>query len=902
MKEEKSLIEVNERKKGIKHIVKDLIEIIKSKANKNYILTENSPESLKKNRELIIRTIKKHYNYLDKVSEDILLEELKQEKLPVNGIIKTAFEKGYIINSQSAKIFLGENAKNAIIEYVEMQKKDESIKSIYNRNKSETIVNISMMLRYLDESILEDKKFEEKLINKIIEKNYKIDEESPKFIKNNDKLALMYYRDLLEKNKEEIVNSNIIDTSLLENKRFVEGYIDLLKEKGIDSETIIKTLTYNKECTDTFKSNLDVFQIYFEKLTPSNLKDFFDRFYSEQELSQVLQNKEKLYGKFSRFAEMYSKDKTIIETFNGKMLDERYKNIPEYKMEIITRIPEFQEMLSKLNQFQYSLYSKITQKIGENTGRWNRFERNIVRNLSDGYYDDLIKDMFEEGKNGNKISKEDIDTLTLLLSKENRYLKSNFEQWDKKDGLDDKQIGNEKINYSNNIFNITKKRELEVYDKIRELVCDTVLVNPKLDDEELTGPLNKYIKKFEQLDEIDRIKMALLEKYYNMDLVEAEKIVNSFSADIENIQPKDEYQTAIIEQIKAIKNIYECGDMKKLNEVGNLDTILETDLSTSTYLIEEAKDLYAEKYKDILYMPKNEETIGETEYNGKKIIMYDAGTDIAMITKTLNHLDSNSKEIWNKMNNSRGKLRYYTCTSYTTDENITKQNENKQVILGFGDSTKEYSFDGMFPADVGTPFERDMVYQDPVGSSYVLPSTLEMETDDRYNEIVINTIGFDENGKMKKMQPDYVLYVKENSDVELENMENDELWEKTKKTASEFEIPIVVVDKEKIKQSEKEKIAILSEKIIEDEDAKSIPKFVKKVEHYISRYGIEDILEYAPEKTIKIYKKIAEEEKNRKMKGKQVPNIENIIASELNREDLLKRQDEIKNTIGDEGR
>lgn len=99
VKQEKSLVEVRNDRKGIRKIVNNVVELIKSKVNKNYILSESSPEFLRRNKELILKTIKRDYRYLDQVPDDILLEELLQQSLPTNGIIDTAFKSGYVLTA-----------------------------------------------------------------------------------------------------------------------------------------------------------------------------------------------------------------------------------------------------------------------------------------------------------------------------------------------------------------------------------------------------------------------------------------------------------------------------------------------------------------------------------------------------------------------------------------------------------------------------------------------------------------------------------------------------------------------------------------------------------------------------------------------------------------------------------
>ena len=97
------------------------------------------------------------------------------------------------------------------------------------------------------------------------------------------------------------------------------------------------------------------------------------------------------------------------------------------------------------------------------------------------------------------------------------------------------------------------------------------------------------------------MKLALLEKYYNMDLKEAENIIHMFAMDIDNVSANDDQQASIIEQIKAIKNIFECADINVLSQVSELDVLVQTDLSTSTYLIEQTKEMFEQKYQENLY-------------------------------------------------------------------------------------------------------------------------------------------------------------------------------------------------------------------------------------------------------------------------------------------------------------
>lgn len=914
MEKEKSLIAKSD-KRGIKKIVNNVVEFIKSKVNKDYILSESSPEFLKQNRDLILKTIKANVLYLDQVSDDILIEELLQQQLPSNGIIDTAFKRGYTLGKDSAHILVSEHAQKAILQYVEMQKNtnDNTVRdNLFIRRTLGSQWKIPYLLENLDESLLQDVEFREKLLDLAIEKGYKITEFSPMHLKQNARLAENYYRDLLENDIDGILNKNILTPELLRNKNFLEGYINLLKQKGIDDESIVNSLTYSQECTNALKNDLGLFQSVFEAITPANLEKFFNKFFGDKELESVLTNSQDLQGKLLKVSQLYAKDNTILQSLNGELLKDQYQNIPNYKMQLIAKNSKFQDRILQLNDYEYSIYSKITQLVAQKTDRWNRFEKNIVENLSDGYYGELISDLYEQAKQGNKITAKDLETLTFLLSKQcssksffDEYLTDSY----KSQGMDEKSIKQEEIRYSNNVFNITNKKELEHFEEIKELVCDTILTNPSLDDKQLTAPISKYLGHFNQLSELDRMKIALLQKYYNMDLKEASNIVNKFSSDIDSISVNDDYQANIIEQIKAIKNIFESKDINILSQIGDLDIIVQTDLSSSTYLVEETKEMFEQLYKENLYMPKEDEKIGNTTYNGKDIEIFEANTDFAIIVKRVGATNENSQDIWNRMTKDgeygRKDLRYYTSTSYMTNENLLNQDNEIEITFGFAQGTNSYSFDAIYPHDAHTPFYGgDDIYNDLDGS-YMIPSTLEMNTDNRYNEVVINTLGIDEHGQMTKMQPDYIVYVKGQSDMDLEGLENDTVWEKSKKAASEFGIPIVVIDREKVKQSEKAKIANMSEELKGKPNSNDVLRFVKKVEHYISRYGVESILEYAPQDKMNFLRKYIDEKRIEEQSNISVPNVKtaNAIKQSTNsRQDILRRQDKLKekNIIGEE--
>lgn len=243
-----------------------------------------------------------------------------------------------------------------------MQKDNSQKNNMFEHNKSDTQSRLLSILEYLDESLLLDVDFKNRLLNLAIEKGYKIKESSRTYLKQNIILAENYYIALLENNnKDGLLNANILSQELIKNKNFLQNYINLLSKKGIDNETIISTLTHNEECISVFKTDIGLFQLVFEQITPSNLEKFFNKFFSKEEIKDIFVNQDKLNGKLLQISRLYAKDSTVLQSLNGELLGEKYQDIPNYKMQLIAKNPKFQSEILELNDYEYSLYIKMTQ-------------------------------------------------------------------------------------------------------------------------------------------------------------------------------------------------------------------------------------------------------------------------------------------------------------------------------------------------------------------------------------------------------------------------------------------------------------------------------------------------------------------------------------------------------------
>ena len=186
MSDNNALVEKTKEKNGLRKIINSFTEFVKSRLNKDYILTENSPDFLRKNRKLILKTIERNPEYLNKVDENLLLEELMQQQLPINGIIDTAFKNRYRLDKDSLGILKGDKAKIAIMQYIKMD------------NRS--LKDISVALSNLDRELFLDTEFKEKLFDTVLEKGWNIEPNSPEYLRHEPRLAERYYVELIKNN------------------------------------------------------------------------------------------------------------------------------------------------------------------------------------------------------------------------------------------------------------------------------------------------------------------------------------------------------------------------------------------------------------------------------------------------------------------------------------------------------------------------------------------------------------------------------------------------------------------------------------------------------------------------------------------------------------------------------
>ena len=811
-------------------------EYIKSKLDKSYILNSNSPQSLKKNKELVLRTVKKNAYYIDEIEQSLFDDPIFRQQ-----IVDIAIQNGYKL-SKNSPLFLKEN-------------KDLIKLSIEDPITAYSIYDLEL-------SVAEDKKFINELV-KISSKDerhfdrFSSANELPQYLKTNEEYILKRYELMIQNGQG--INSLLISKDLISNNpEFIADFINLLNNNGINFS--IDSLLETEELKNEIKNNPNCIETLL-KNTPKKVGETLNKLFTKEE-QKAFMNKENLPSSLSELAALYKEEPNIINTASFELFEKPLSNLNEYTKYLFASYEKGQEELLEMPLDKRELFVMLSNYASNSVGDSNRIIHGIFKNMNNENYAELINEFRTSITNAENVLSDDIARLASLLSS------YSFD---------------ETATETKNSFNITSIQELRNYDNIKNGACDYIISDQSLTSLNTHPEIQKYVEKFLSLNNLDRLKNAFLEKHFCLSLEYAKKINEKYGSNIENMP--DNYA---INQVKLVKSIVETSTAEDLRTLMNIP-IPQSSLIDSMLLEEQVKDAFRDEYLKELTSIDEKDKIGSTLYNDKNIDIYEK-EDMNLITKYIRK--HSSKELWNSNLTDEGLLRYETCCSYSTNENLPYRCGETMVMVGFNTNIKNYSLDSVYESDVHSTMS-DGIYVDYDNAKYMSPEDLNIQTDDNYNEVNFKTITLDSNGKLTHLQPDFVIYIKEKTDTSLSELESDEIWTATRDIAIEFDIPIVIFDKEKIKNKEILSIKEMSE-LNNDKIALS-----SKISHYIARYGQEEINKIISKEKQEEIKQEAKKEKEKPKKTIGLNEYKTIVEKqwEIKKHQPQKTKEEIVNTM-----
>ena len=270
-------------------------------------------------------------------------------------------------------------------------------------------------------------------------------------------------------NKEKMQALEISDDGVAE-------LIKIVNNKG--PEFIIECIN-NKEKWKLNESAISLLKQKNEtEFIKENLKIFFKGYgFEEKDIS----------SKAEILEQMYEINDVVYQNLDFRLLDNKYlKLLGEDKINQIGCYPEVQELVLKLNEKNLKAWAKCIDTYMHNNGteEWTVIANEILNNLSNGQYDDLIENI-------DNLDNADINKLIKVLQREN-------------------------------VFEIKCEKDLENFELIKQQRCDKLI----------------------QSSEIKNKKNAVLEKLFGTDDGYAESLLRRYGQGIDSL-PESEAKNFI---------------------------------------------------------------------------------------------------------------------------------------------------------------------------------------------------------------------------------------------------------------------------------------------------------------------------------------------------------------------
>ena len=265
-------------------------------------------------------------------------------------------------------------------------------------------------------------------------------------------------------NKEKMQALKISDDGVAElieivNNKGSESIIECINNKKLN-ESAISLLKQKKE-TEFIKENLKIF--------------FMGYGFEEKDIS----------SKAEILEQMYEINDEVYQKLDFRLLDNKYlRLLGEDKINQIGCYPEVQELVLKLNEKNLKAWAKCIDTYMHNNGteEWTVIANEILNNLSNGQYDDLIENI-------DNLDNADINKLIKVLQREN-------------------------------LFGIKCEKDLENFELIKQQRCDKLIQSSEIGDK----------------------KLAVLEKLFGTDDGYAESLLRRYEQGINSLpesEPKN---------------------------------------------------------------------------------------------------------------------------------------------------------------------------------------------------------------------------------------------------------------------------------------------------------------------------------------------------------------------------
>ncbi len=552
--------------------------------------------------------------------------------------------------------------------------------------------------------------------------------------------------------------------------------IKAIKIDEDDKNKIMQLISEKMDKGETFYTEENMVEVFMKKLPQSNLEFAkISKALQEKVKKDILERRDKVEGinykkilnSFTRYTDMsnflYCYEQGIftdekIETLkkalkeNSKALvntnftifkDEIYKTFGEEFILYALKFPNISTQLDILSKENLELMQIVANKVRQ------KQELSESVNLAKGLIEYFTNNCYEI--NVDRVTEEISANLIDSALRNNKSKR------------DEKIIA---VSYSENYENDLEEKFNEKYEEAINY------------DEN-----KKSLRIGNRETKLDKLKNLYLNKYFSISIKEANSILEMYAGDIEKLNSeKAKKFIQSITKVLEIQNI-EALDFSKFHNQ-NIEEIEE--------IKSEMEREYALSYTEELAKTKKEldSTLKRTviEYNGKNILQIEPGeafnlllhsTDSGFISEVKRAEHENLKEKWKTSDNT---FNHIISMTYVNQDfmGMTPVGENG-IMYGFT-SVDSKNIKMMGNTDINT-FSNEFGYS-AVQKKYLTAKSMPYNSRRVYSEIAI---------ERKEIKPDYVIIFDDSTE---KNMEN------AYKAATDWNIPVVLLNKEQIKDNQ----------------------------------------------------------------------------------------------------
>ena len=583
-----------------------------------------------------------------------------------------------------------------------------------------------------------------------------------------------------------------------EKEQSIENNIDDWTDWGISEDT--------KAVTQVEPSKVDnISNLYAENVANNHMPwDDWEDDYIENETPREKTFQEKLYdfdpkselkeSEIEFIKTLYIQNDELLDTLNPDLLKSKYMQL--FSVEQLGKMAcdtDFQKKLLSFNNEQYKIFSECCKNINERGNDWALAINTLADGVKKTQFAELVNDVYQH-------KEFSIENLTHLLQCDDNY------------------------------FNIKSVEQLHNFQAIKTNVCKQILEDP--------NNLDNLSDSIKEMDALERIKFAKCEQEYGISLIHAKLLCQKYGWCILNSGEKigdNQTHEMLVNLISIIKaNHVEDILCVRSSEKSKFDNKSFREIDA------QLRRTFTSMYNSSFYHPQQENFLEFESFEGKQVPVYDAGVEFMMCThvvgafSTSNEGDGSYKDKWNA-----SKIQSHVfCTRLVSNEAVEiASNKDNTVCYGFTDFSQDaivasapwdmasISYNKRFDTIGEMDKAKKMTGCEGSGARFLPPK--EQINNTRTNGSETNWDRFDDIDTRK--QPSYLVYIADNTDTS--QYKETYSYSETIKAASEFGIPIVVIDRKKVLDNEHKQIDKMMREYLETHDVKIMRDIIQRFEN-----------------------------------------------------------------------